>query len=174
MIQQSNPIDPRKFILTSAFRLSSIWDLVTTFLGILLILNKVDLIPIGIALTGTLIVVAFNFSTKTIWERRNTKRTKWRFPNHLLKVAWGMAIVVDLWTSLTCNAWFISSQQAQDKSALLKLLQELTSGQFIIVLFVTVLTVISPMMISYIREQDAELPEQALTPGPSAKFGRRE
>ena len=158
MIRQSNPIDPRKFILTSAFRLSSIWDLVTTFLGILLILNKVEIIPIGIALTGTLIVVAFNFSTKTIWERKNSKRTKFRFPNYLLKVAWVMAIIVDLWTSLTCNAWFISSQITEHKSALFKLLQELTSGQFIIVLFVTILTVISPMMISYIREQDADLP----------------
>ena len=158
MIRQSNPVDPRKFILTSAFTLSSIWDLVTTFLGILLILNVVDVIPIGIALTGTLIVVAFNFSTKTIWESRNAKRKIWGFPSYLLKIAWLMAIVVDLWTSLTCNAWFISSQQAQDKSALIKLLQELTVGQFIIVLFVTILTVISPMMISYIREQDADLP----------------
>ncbi|MDJ0706214.1 MAG: hypothetical protein QNJ46_23330 [Leptolyngbyaceae cyanobacterium MO_188.B28] len=74
-----------------------------------------------------------------------------------MKIAWVMALVVDFWTSLTCNAWFISSQQIEHKSALLKLLQELTSGQFIIVLFVTVLTVISPMMISYIRERDVDL-----------------
>ncbi|MCG8362532.1 MAG: hypothetical protein MJA27_04255 [Pseudanabaenales cyanobacterium] len=60
------------FLTFTLTALSSIWDLVTTFWGILLILNGVDLIPIGIALTGTLIVVAFNFSAKTIWERRNT------------------------------------------------------------------------------------------------------
>ena len=74
---------------------------------------------------------------------------KLRFENCLGN---GHTIIFDLWTSLTCNAWFISSQQTQDKSALIKLLQELTIGQCIIVLFVTVLTVISLMMISYIRE----------------------
>ncbi len=142
----------RKLVLMAALQLSTVWDLVTTFLGILLILDSLNLVTVSLATIGTLIVVAFSFATRSIWRRRNRAS----LPLFLLRIVWAMAILVDLWTSLTCNAWFVGDHPAGASLALTDLLGRLSAGQVIIVVFVTLVTGVSPILVGYLRDQDID------------------
>lgn len=143
----------RKIVLLAALRLSAVWDLVTTFLGIFLILDQINIVAISLAFVGTLIVVAFNFATRSIWRRRK-RGSPYGLQILVLKLVWVMAMGVDLWTSMTCNAWFIAPNLPGDSLALLDLLGSLTLGQLVIVVFVTLVTAVSPMLVGYLREKD--------------------
>ena len=151
----AKPVSIRKIVLLAALRLSAIWDLVTTFLGILIVLTQTNLVAVSLAVVGTLVVVAFNFATRSIWRRRS-HHSEYGAQILLLKVVWLMAMGVDLWTSMTCNAWFISSDLPDDSLALFALLSTLTVGQFIIVVFVTLVTAVSPMLVGYLRDRDID------------------
>lgn len=148
----ATPVSLRKIVLLAALRLSAVWDLVTTFLGILIILSQNNWVAISLAVVGTLIVVAFNFATRSIWRRR--RHSLYGLQILVLKVVWVMAMGVDLWTSMTCNAWFISPNLPDDSLALADLLRSLTIGQGVIVVFVTLVTAVSPMLVGYLREKD--------------------
>lgn len=151
----SQTLSIRRIVLLSALRLSMIWDLITTFVGTILILNTANAISYGIALIGTLIVVAFNFTTRDIWSRRSA-RSGLGVQLWLLKIVWVMAILVDLWTSLTCNAWFITENRPSGTMDLRVLLSTLSIGQAVIVLFVTIITAVSPMLVGHLRDQDID------------------
>jgi hypothetical protein len=144
----------KRLVLISAFRLSMIWGLLTTFLGTLLILDSIHFISIGIALVGALTVGAFNFSTGAIWRNHAHQSIEML----LLKVAWMLAIAFDFWTSLTCNATYIALRTFTLTTTieLSRLFARLTIGQGLVVLFVTLLCTISPMMVGYIRERDPD------------------
>ncbi|MBE7384762.1 MAG: hypothetical protein F6J95_025525 [Leptolyngbya sp. SIO1E4] len=148
---QSIDVNIRRWVLISAFRLSMVWDLLTTFLGSLIILGSASFIALGLSLVGTLTVGAFNFSTKSIWKRRRVKRVEIA----LLQLTWIFAIAFDFWTSLTCNTTYIALQQFNlgQSGTLSRLFSQLTVGQVLIVLFVTTLTTISPMMVGAIRDR---------------------
>ncbi len=148
-------VSMRKIVLLAALRLSAVWDLITTFLGIWLILAQTNVVAVSLAFVGTLIVVAFNFATRSIWRSRR-RSTPYGLQILVLKAVWVMAMGVDLWTSMTCNAWFISSALPGDSLALFDLLGSLTLGQFIIVVFVTLVTAVSPMLVGYLREKDLD------------------
>ena len=154
--RQQRPIDIsiRRLVLVSAFRLSMVWDLLTTFLGSLIILGSATFIALGLSLIGSLTVGAFNFSTKSIWERRRKKQPE----VGLLKLIWFFAIAFDFWTSLTCNTTYVALQQFSlgQSISLSQLFTQLTMGQILIVLFVTMLTTISPMMVGYIRDRNLD------------------
>ncbi|HSM81642.1 MAG TPA: hypothetical protein VLS96_08145 [Nodosilinea sp.] len=154
-MHESHPLSLRKLVLLGALQLSTIWDLITTLLGILIILDSRNLVAISLAVIGTLIVVAFNFATRFIWQRRQ-RYSRLGLPLLGLRLVWLMAIVVDLWTSLTCNAWFIGPQSSFDSVALGDLLGSLSLGQAIIVVFITVVTVVSPMLVGYLRDRDLD------------------
>jgi hypothetical protein len=85
----------KHFVLTNAFRFSMVWDLVATFLGTLIILGKLSLVPIAISLVATLVVGALNFSTKAIWSASSAQRPDFFFQFLLLRVVWLLAIVFD-------------------------------------------------------------------------------
>jgi len=144
-------ISIRRLVLTSAFRLSMLWNLLTTFLGTLIILGNSSFIAIGLSIVGMLMAGAFNFSTKSIWERRRLRHIEL----YLLKTTWFIAIAFDFWTSLTCNATYIALGQFELGPAveLPWVLAQLTVSQFLIVVFITLLTTISPMMVGYIRDR---------------------
>jgi hypothetical protein len=154
--QESQSLDSsiKRFVLISAFRLSMIWDLLTTFLGSLIILGTADFIPLGVSLVGTLTVGAFNFSTISIWKRRRLKHGE----IYLLRLTWVFAILFDFWTSLTCNTTFIALNEFQlgQLYSLPWLFSQLSVGQILIVFFVTVLTTIGPMMVAFIRERNLD------------------
>lgn len=147
-------ISIRRLVLISAFRLSMIWDLLTAFLGSLIILGSANFIALGLSLVGTLTVGAFNFSTKSIWEHRRTHRGEVT----LLRVTWIFAIAFDFWTSLTCNTTYVALKQFElgHSGSLFWLFSQLTLGQILIVLFMTTLITISPMMVGYIRDRDLD------------------
>ena len=149
---QSIDVNLRRLVLLSAFRLSMIWDLLTTFLGSLIILGSASFIALGLSLVGTLTVGAFNFSTKSIWERRRVKHVEIA----LLQLTWIFAIAFDFWTSLTCNTTYIALRQFNlgQSEPLSQLFAQLSMGQILIVLFVTTLTTISPMMVGNIRDRN--------------------
>ncbi len=153
-MQPSQTISLRTIVVWGALQLSALWDLVTTGLGILLILDRLNLVAISLALIGTLIVVAFNFSTQAIWSRRQ-RFTVASLPLLGVRLVWLIALLVDLWTSLTCNAWFIG-KSASDSLALRDLLASLSPGQLIIVVFVTLMTGISPMLMGYLHNRDID------------------
>lgn len=145
----------RRLVLLGALRLSMVWDLVTTFIGILIILDGDHVISYGIALIGALTVVALNFSTRVIWSKHQAyRRRKIQFLP--LRGVWLMAIIVDFWTSLTANAWFISPNPPRDAADLITLLASLSFGQLIIVIFVTAVSGISPMMVGYFRDREMD------------------
>lgn len=152
--QQPNDTSIRRFVLVSAFRLSMVWDLLTTFLGSLIILGSASFIALGLSFVGSLTVEAFNFSTKSIWKRRRGKRPEVA----LLQLIWFFAIAFDFWTSLTCNTTYVALQQFTlgQSASLSQLFVYLTIGQMLIVLFVTMLTTISPMMVGYIRDRNLD------------------
>lgn len=154
-MHQSQPVSLRKLVLMAALQLSTVWDLVTTLLGILLILDSRNLVSICLAAIGTLIVVAFNFSTRPIWRRRQRYSAS-GLTLLGLRIVWLMAVAVDLWTSLTCNAWFVSARQSIDSVALQDLLGSLSAGQQIIVVFITLASGVSPMLVGYLRNQDID------------------
>ncbi|WP_035987071.1 hypothetical protein [Leptolyngbya sp. KIOST-1] len=153
-MNESKPASLRKLVLMAALQLSTVWDLITTLLGILLILDSRNLVAVSLAVIGTLIVVAFNFSTRPIWRRRQ-RYSAYGLQLLVLRLVWLMALVVDLWTSLTCNAWFIGSQQSYSV-ALGDLLGGLNLGQLVIVVFITLVTGVSPMLVGYLRDQDID------------------
>jgi hypothetical protein len=154
-MHESQPLSLRKLVLMGALQLSTVWDLITTLLGFLIILDSRNVVAISLAVIGTLVIVAFNFSTRTIWQRRQRYDAS-GLPLFGLRLVWLMAMVVDLWTSLTCNAWFIGPQPPWGGVGLGELLGNLNPGQLIIVLFVTVMTAISPMLVGYLRDQDID------------------
>jgi hypothetical protein len=152
-MNQSQTLSLRKLVLMAALQLSTVWDLVTTLLGILIILDSRNLVAVCLAIIGTLIIVAFNLSTRSIWRRRQ-HLSAYGLQLLGLRLIWLMALGVDLWTSLTCNAWFISANPLLNSIALNDLLGSLSFGQLIIVVFVTLVTVVSPTLVGYLRGQD--------------------
>jgi hypothetical protein len=154
-MQESPPFSLRKLVIMGALQLSTVWDLITTALGILIILDSRNPVALSLAAIGTLIVVAFNFSTRSIWRRRQHYSAA-GLPLLGLRLVWLMAMGVDLWTSLTCNAWFVGPQQPWGGVGLGELLGSLSLGQGIIVVFITVLTAVSPMLVGYLRNQDLD------------------
>lgn len=154
-MQPSQPLSLRKLVIMGALQLSTVWDLITTCLGILIILDSRNPVAISLAVIGTLIVVAFNFSTRPIWRRRQ-RYSAAGLPLFGLRLVWLMAMGVDLWTSLTCNAWFIGPQQVWGGVGLGELLGNLSLGQLILVVFITVVTAVSPMLMGYLRDQDID------------------
>jgi hypothetical protein len=154
-MQPPQPISLRKLVLLGALQLSAIWDLVTTFLGLLLILDSLNLVTISLAMIGTLIVVAFSFATRAIWQRRQHFSAA-GLPLVLMRLVWLMAIALDLGTSLTCNAWFVANRPRGSSVALADLLGQLSLGQLVIVVFVTLVTGISPILMGYLRGRDLD------------------
>ena len=139
-----------RLVLISAFRLSMIWDLLTTFLGSLLILNSIHFITIGLSLVGTFVAGAFNFSTRSIWERSQIKQQE----IYLLRFAWVLAILFDFWTSLICNATYVALRQFEwGRPAAWDYMARLTWDQHLVVLVITLFTVMSPMMVGIIRKR---------------------
>ncbi|MFZ4640306.1 MAG: hypothetical protein ACOYMP_07910 [Nodosilinea sp.] len=149
------PLILKKLVLMGALQLTMIWDLITTLLGIILILESVNPVALSQAVIGCLIVVAFSFSTRSLWQQRQGYRITGP-PLILLRLVWGMAIFVDLWTSLTCNTWFIGAHSPEDSRAMVDLLSHLNLGQLIIVMFVTLVTGVSPILVGYLRNQDID------------------
>ncbi|MEM7796521.1 MAG: hypothetical protein AAF579_18965, partial [Cyanobacteria bacterium P01_C01_bin.118] len=93
-----------QIVFFGAFRLSMIWDLLTTFLGTLLILNGTHFIALGLSLVGTLIAWAFNFFTWPIWNIKGIKSIE----RYLLRFALILAIVFDFVTSFICNVSYVA------------------------------------------------------------------
>ena len=154
-MQPPPAVSLRRIVLMGALQLSAIWDLVTTLLGILLILDNLNPVTVSLAVIGTLIVVAFSFSTRLLWQGRRPYDLG-ILPLALLRLVWLMAILMDLWTSLTCNAWFVGGRTAGDSLALGRLLGQLNPSQRIIVVFVTLVTGISPILVGYLRDRDLD------------------
>ncbi|MEM8613163.1 MAG: hypothetical protein AAGF93_14170 [Cyanobacteria bacterium P01_H01_bin.105] len=142
-----------RLVLLSAFRLSMVWDLLTTFLGSLLILNGIHFIAIGLSLVGTLIAGAFNFSTRSIWESGRIKQRE----IYLLRFAWILAILFDFWTSFICNVTYVALGRFElGRPAAWDYMIRLTWDQHLIVLVITMFTVMSPMMVGLIRKRNPE------------------
>lgn len=147
------PIGLPRLVLISAFRLSMFWDLLTTFLGSLLILNGTHFIAMGLSLVGTLIAGAFNFSTRSIWVGRHTKQNEIYF----LRVAWVLAILFDFWTSFMCNVTYVALGRFElGRSAMWDYMAQLTWDQHLIVLVITLFATMSPMMVGLIRERNPD------------------
>ncbi|MEM9265860.1 MAG: hypothetical protein AAGA46_10085 [Cyanobacteria bacterium P01_F01_bin.13] len=142
-----------RLVLISAFRLSMIWDLLTTFLGSLLILDGVHFIAVGLSLVGTLVAGAFNFSTRSIWEHSRIKPRE----IYLLRCAWVLAVLFDFWTSFICNATYVAlGQFGLGRPEALDYMSRLAWDQRLIILVITVFTVMSPMMVGVIRKRNPD------------------
>ncbi len=148
----------QRLILRGALWLSAFWDLITTFLGTLLLLGSNGFVQIGISLVGTLIVGALNFSTKSIWTPPATT-TADPAAFFLLRLIWVLTLLFDLFTSLTCNATYVAYQNINIGNApiqFIDILAQLNDSQVFVVVFVTVLATASPVVLSYLSTQDID------------------
>lgn len=149
----------KQFILKSALWLSAFWDLVTTFLGTLLILGSRGFVQIGISLVGTLIVGAFSFSTKSIWKMSLNRQSE-VMTYVLARFIWILVICFDFFTSLTCNATYVAYQGiniGQGPIEFLDILRNLNDSQVLVVLFITILVTASPIILSYLSDRDIDV-----------------
>lgn len=148
-----------RLILNGALWLSALWDLITTFLGTLLLLGSPGFVQIGISLVGTLIVGAFNFSTKSIWTPPPSVAAAEPAAYVLLRLIWALALLFDLFTSLTCNATYVAYQDINIGDAPIQfadILPKLNDSQVVVVVFVTVLATASPIVLSYLSTQEID------------------
>ncbi len=138
-----------RIVFFGAFRLSMFWDLLTTFLGTLLILDGTHFIAIGLSLVGTLIAWAFNFFTWPIWNIKGIKSIE----RYSLRFALILAIVFDFVTSFICNASYVALGQFTFGRSVIfnEIFSMLTLDQCILIFVLTVFTTISPMMLRRIR-----------------------
>ncbi len=131
-------------ILIVVFLIGTVWELCTTFLGIISItggkeftistasLSNIDQFGIyAMALVGSGIVFGFNLATPAIWEEAREGTWTWM-------VLWFPCIVFDFFTSLAGNYRLIPSSRADNISATA------------VVWFITILVIISPMMLRYL------------------------
>ncbi|MGD1854335.1 MAG: hypothetical protein ACFB2W_08790 [Leptolyngbyaceae cyanobacterium] len=153
MRQKTQPSNTKfglpQIVFFGAFRLSMIWDLLTTFLGTLLILDGTHFVALGLSLVGTLIAWAFNFFTWPIWNIRGIKAIE----RHLLRFALILAIVFDFVTSFICNVSYVALGQFTFGRSVVfnEIFSRLTADQFILIFVLTVFTTISPMMLRRTR-----------------------
>lgn len=153
MKRKATSISLSRLVLISAFRLSMIWDLLTTFLGTLLLLNGIHFIALGLSLVGTLIAGAFNFSTRAIWASRRIKQSE----TYVLRLAWALAVLFDFWTSFICNVTYVALERFElGRSVTWGHLSQLPWEQHLIVLVITLFTTMSPMMVGLIRERNPD------------------
>jgi hypothetical protein len=124
--------DPNKGlteVLIFAFGIGCVWDVVTTFLGVVKILGSTEWGAYGMAFVGACIVFAFNLATRQIWE--DFKNDNW-----ILIVPWGGCILFDFVTSLEGNYKYVIFSR------------ESNSTVTALIWFITFLTTISPMMVN--------------------------
>ena len=130
-------------ILITGFSVGMLWDLVTTFLGVVSIvagpkfsisLNNIDTNTFGvcgIAVVSTVIVFCFNLLTTNVW--KEAREGQWT-----LVAPWFLCVVFDFFTSLAGNYKFILPGR-QNEIAVIG-----------VIVFTTLLTTISPMAVRYL------------------------
>lgn len=130
-------------ILITGFSVGMLWDLVTTFLGVVSIvagpkfsisLNNIDTNTFGvcgIAVVSTVIVFCFNLLTTNVW--KEAREGQWT-----LVAPWFLSVVFDFFTSLAGNYKFILPGR-QNEIAVIG-----------VIVFTTLLTTISPMAVRYL------------------------
>lgn len=130
-------------ILLVGFSLGMLWDLVTTFLGVVSIvagpkftisLENLDTNTFGIygiALVGTVIVFCFNLITRDVW--KYAKNGTWT-----LMPVWFLCLIFDFFTSLAGNYKFILPGRQNE------------IGVIGVIWFTTLLTTVSPMTVRYL------------------------
>jgi hypothetical protein len=131
--------------LKIAFFFGLFWDFTTTFFGVIAIIagSQFDLRNpgsnfgvLGIAAIATLMVFVFNIMTPNILEAVKEE-------NQLILVPfWLAAILFDFYTSFAGNYKFVSLSKQNDFSVMA------------VILFVTILTTISPMALRYLIIND--------------------
>jgi hypothetical protein len=130
-------------ILITGFSVGMLWDLVTTFLGVVSIVagqnfsisfNNIDTNTFGvcgIAVVSTVIVFCFNLLTTNVW--KEAREGQWT-----LVAPWFLCVVFDFFTSLAGNYKFILPGR-QNEIAVIG-----------VIVFTTLLTTISPMAVRYL------------------------
>ncbi|MEZ2226866.1 MAG: hypothetical protein ACBR50_11420 [Microcoleus sp.] len=130
-------------ILITGFAVGMLWDLVTTFLGVVSIVagqnfsisfNNIDTNTFGvcgIAVVSTVIVFCFNLLTTNVW--KEAREGQWT-----LVAPWFLCVVFDFFTSLAGNYKFILPGR-QNEIAVIG-----------VIVFTTLLTTISPMAVRYL------------------------
>ncbi|OCR00283.1 hypothetical protein BCD67_25090 [Oscillatoriales cyanobacterium USR001] len=145
-------------ILITGFAVGTLWDFVTTFLGVVSIvagpkfsisLNNIDSNTYGIygiAFVSTVIVFCFNLLTINVW--KDAREGQWT-----LLAPWLACVVFDFFTSLSGNYTFILPARQNE------------IGVIGVIWFTTLLTTISPMSVRYlIMDYDQKPPRRGDRP----------
>jgi|GEM_PF-1711202 len=131
-------------VLIFVFFIGTVWELFTTFLGIVYIVggkqftlsipNFSDINQFGVygmAIVGSVIVFGFNLSTHSIWKEAREGVWTW-------VALWFPCVLFDFFTALAGNYRLVPSGRIDNMS---------TNA---VVWFVTILVTISPMMLRYL------------------------
>jgi hypothetical protein len=136
-----------KQVLIAIFGIGALWDVTTSFLGILGILKVTDfqLFTYAMALVGSVLILGLSLNAKNIWSEYANDANK------MLRFVHVIAFVFDFYTSYLGTAQNIILQNSRSAFLTIGLWEVLTNTPFsqqMILLFVTVLVVLSPMIIS--------------------------
>lgn len=150
----------RKFAIF-LFCIPAIWDVVTTYKGIVSILGGENSGTMGVAIVLAIFIAGLSVLTTNIWKPEVLKK-KSNFSivingkeyhldlgmSTILRFMWLLAIPFDFWTSLTGNIQLLTRGSFGIAAAAASTPIP-TGTQWIVIVFATSLATLSPMMVGY-------------------------
>ena len=129
------------------FVICSIWDGITTALGVAVIIGAND--PLGYAMCAAagLIVLGFCIGTRTVWSRSGPVFMA-------MRILWVGAVGFDFYTSFIGNTKYIILRNTLQVGK--SLVEQLTAEQFFVVLFLTALVSGSPIFLGYLTNDKSD------------------
>ncbi len=144
--RESNQLDfTIKNIMLACFGISTLWDGITTALGIAAIIDAKDIFGYALCFVGGVVILGFGIGTQVIFVKND-------IPHKIMRGLWVLAVAFDAYTSFMGNAQYIVLRK--QLAGLFDVVGSLTLGQIIITVGLTILVTASPIMISYLLEKD--------------------
>ena len=141
------------------FCVPALWDVVTTYKGIVSILGGENPGTMGVAIVLAFFIAGLSVLTTNIWKEEVQKKKSnptividgKEYPlgmRTILRCMWLLAIPFDFWTALTGNIQLLTrGSVALAAAAASTPIPTPTGSQWIVILFATVISTLSPMIV---------------------------
>ena len=151
----------RKFAIF-LFCIPAIWDVVTTYKGIVSILGGENSGTMGVAIVLAIFIAGLSVLTTNIWKPEvQKKRSNFSIVinekeyhldlgmSTILRFMWLLAIPFDFWTSLTGNIQLLTRGSFGIAAVAAASTPIPTGSQWIVIVFATALATLSPMIVGH-------------------------
>jgi hypothetical protein len=140
-----------KDYLTWIFFLGTIWDFVTSLLGIIGLFGVTDfqlqnIVVYITAVVGSLLIVGLSFNAAEIWDTNASDDYKWLRPVHVMSIAY------DFYSSFLGTAQSIVLQENRGLGISIDFTfvwENTTLGQKVMLLFLSIMVTLSPIILSF-------------------------